>query len=301
MEDTTLLILAAGMGSRYGGLKQIEPIDNNGNFIIDYSIYDAIKVGFNKVVFVIKEENYELFKETVGNRISKYVQVDYAFQDLKKFANVVPEGREKPWGTAHAVLCAKDKIKGNFAMINADDFYGREAFETAYDFFQGVSGKKNYAIIAYQVGNTLTENGAVKRGVCKQQNGILTFMKESSIERQDNHQIVATPIDGSEKMVLNADDPVSMNFMCLNSKFFTYLQKDFEKFLLQMKNPLKDEIYIQNSMFSQTKDEGICIDVVPTKAVWHGVTYKEDKPEVVRAVKELVDKGVYPQNLWETV
>ena len=297
MEETTLLILAAGMGSRFGGLKQIDPIDDNGNFIIDYSIYDAIKVGFNKVVFIIKKENYEIFKQTIGNRISKYIKVDYAFQDLNSFVEMVPEGREKPWGTSHAVLCAKDKIKGNFAIINADDFYGLEAFETAYNFLQAVKNNKNYAIIAYQVGNTLTENGTVKRGVCEEQNGKLVKMTESIVERTPNG-IVAKPLEGGEEFSLNSSSPVSMNFMCLNSKFFSYLQKDFENFVKNLKNPLKDECLIQNSMFNQIKDEGAVIEVVPTSAVWHGVTYKEDKPSLVESIKSLVEDGKYPKNLW---
>ena len=297
MEETTLLILAAGMGSRFGGLKQIEPIDANGNFIIDYSIYDAIKVGFNKVVFIIKEENFEIFKQTVGNRISKYVKVDYAFQNLNSFVNDIPHGREKPWGTSHAVLCAKDKIKGNFAIINADDFYGLEAFETAYNFLQAVKSNKNYAIIAYQIGNTLTENGTVKRGVCKEEDGKLVKMTESIVERTPNG-IVAKPLEGGEEFSLNSSSPVSMNFMCLNSNFFSYLQKDFENFIKNLKNPLKDECLIQNSMFNQIQDEGAVIDVVPTSAVWHGVTYKEDKPGLVKAINNLVEEGKYPKNLW---
>ena len=298
MEETTLLILAAGIGSRFGGLKQIEPIDDLGNFIIDYSIYDAIKAGFNKVVFVIKEENLEIFKKTIGNRISKYIKVDYVFQNLNLFVKDVPIGREKPWGTSHAVLCASKKIKGNFALINADDFYGLEAFETAYKFLQNNINNKNYAIIAYQVGNTLTENGTVKRGICKEKNGKLVNIIESSVQRKlDN--IVATPLNGGKNFYLTPNTPVSMNLMCLNSSFFTYLKSDFQKFLNNLKNPLKDECLIQNSMFNETQEGDATIEVVPTKAVWHGVTYKEDKPELVAAIKNLVKIGKYPKNLWD--
>ena len=300
MEETTLLIMAAGMGSRFGGLKQIEPIDRNGNFIIDYSIYDAIKVGFNKVVFVIKKENYELFKQTVGNRVSKYIKVEYAFQSLDTFVKNVPEGREKPWGTTHAILCAKDKIKGNFAIINADDFYGREAFETAYDFMQGVSNKKNYAIIGYEVGNTLTENGSVKRGVCQEENGKLKLILESAVERKYN-KIVATPLSGGKEIELKFEDPVSMNFMCFNDKIFGFLEKDFNAFLGSLKNPLKDECLIPDSLFKLMAEENVIVDVVPTTAVWHGITYKEDKPGLMESISKLIENGTYPQSLWETV
>lgn len=297
MEDRTLLILAAGMGSRFGGLKQVEPIDENGNFIIDYSIYDAIRVGFNKVVFVIKKENLDIFKKTIGNRISKYIKVEYVFQDVHKFVEKNFDGREKPWGTSHAVLCAKDNIKGSFIIINADDFYGLEAFETAMNFIQKNTNKKNYAIVAYHIGNTLTENGTVKRGVCQVKDNKLIKITESVVQRIEN-KIVATPLMGGEEFFLENNSPVSMNLMCLNSDFFDYLEKDFKNFLTKIKDPLKDECLIQNSMFNQSKDEGAIISVVPTTAVWHGVTYKEDKEGVVNAIANLVKQGKYPKSLW---
>lgn len=298
MDKNVLVVLAAGMGSRYGGLKQIEPVDKNGNFIIDYSIFDALRAGFNKVVFVIREQNHEIFKSTVGTRVEKYVETDYAFQELDRYIDSVPDGRVKPWGTGHAVLCAKDKIDGNFAIINADDFYGREAFKTAYDFLQGNSDQKTSGLVAYKVGNTLTEFGSVKRGVCGTQDGVLTSMTESVIERDGFGQIVAQPIEGGPTAVLDFDHPVSMNLMCLNQSFLPYLEKYFTNFSQTMQDPLKDECYIQKAMFSQVVEEGGQVEVIPTNAVWHGVTYKEDKPALVSAIQDLIDAGEYPESLW---
>jgi len=298
MEEKTLLILAAGMGSRFGGLKQIEPIDDNGNFIIDYSIYDAIRAGFNKVVFVIKRENFDIFKETVGKRIEKYIKVEYAFQDMDSFVSKNIEGRTKPWGTGHAVLCAKEKINGNFIIINADDFYGLDAYKTAIRFMQQNTNTKTYAIVAYKIGNTLTENGSVKRGVCQVNNDLLTKMTESVVAKNADGKIIATPLNGGEDFEIKFDHPVSMNLMCLHSDFFDYLQRDFNKFQQNIKDELKQECLIQDVMFNQTQEEGAIIKVVSTDAVWHGVTYKEDKPELVKSIKELIDKKEYPQSLW---
>ncbi len=298
-KDKTLLILAGGMGSRFGGLKQIEPIDEQGNFIIDYSIFDAIKVGFNKVVFVIKKENLEIFKTTVGNRVSKFVKVEYAFQGLNDFVDNVPEGRIKPWGTAHAVLCAKDVISGDFAMINADDFYGYDAFKTASEYIDNNTSEKEYGLIAYKVGNTLTDNGAVKRGICDVQHGFLVKMTESSVEKV-NDKIIASPLTREPSFELEDSHPVSMNFICFNSSFFKFLQEDFKRFLEQNEDDLFNcECLIQDVMFHQIEDEGAKTEVLPTSAIWHGVTYKEDKEEVVKAIKALSTKGEYPIPLWK--
>lgn len=297
MEETTLLILAAGMGSRFGGLKQIEPVDKAGNFIIDYSIFDALRVGFNKVVFVIKKENLEIFKSTVGSRIEKFVKVEYAFQELNSFVNCVPDGRVKPWGTGHAVLCAKDYIKGKFAIINADDFYGLDAFKTTMEFLQNNNDSKRHGMIVYKIGNTLTENGDVKRGLCTERDGYLVGMTESFVGRKDG-QIVATPLAGGDSFVLDFNSPVSMNLICLNSDIFEFMEKEFKNFLLNLKDPLKSECMIQDILFSQMNEMGAKVEVVPTSAVWHGVTFKEDKPALVEAIKNLVDRGEYPQNLW---
>lgn len=299
MEKPILVVLAAGMGSRYGGLKQIEPVDDNGNFIIDYSIFDAIRVGFRKVVFVIKEENLEIFKTTVANRVQKYIETEFAFQGLDKYVSNVPEGRVKPWGTAHAVLCAKDKIDGNFAIINADDFYGLDAFRTAIEFMQGNCNPTTSGLIAYKIGNTLTEFGSVKRGICNVKNGFLTGMTESLVQRNELGEIEAQPIIGGEKIVLDFENPVSMNFICFKKSFLDYLETYFtNRFLSTMQDPLKDECYIQNAMFDKNLEDGSKTEVVSTNSVWHGVTYKEDMPSVVNAIKELIKRGEYPNSLW---
>ena len=199
-KDITLVILAAGMGSRFGGLKQIEPMGPNGEFIIDYSVYDAIKAGFNKIVFLIKRENYDLFKETIGARVEPYIKTEYAFQELNNLplGYTLPSDRVKPLGTAHAVLCCKEKVHENFAMINSDDFYGRDAFIKAYEYLSKVDeSSSEYGMIGYKVANTLTENGSVKRGVCNvDNNGYLTNLTESKVERVNN-EIIASPLDGS--------------------------------------------------------------------------------------------------------
>lgn len=296
----TLVILAAGMGSRFGGLKQITPIDENGNFIIDYSIYDAIQNGFDKVVFVIKKENYEIFKETIGKRIEKKIKVEYVFQELEKLPEgiTIPEGRVKPWGTAHAVLCAKDKIDTNFAIINADDFYDRDAYKVISEFMKNNSGNK-YAMAGYLVGNTLTENGAVKRGVCTVKDGYLSGMIESSVETI-NGEIIATPLAGGDSMKLDFDSPVSMNMFAFTPYLFDYLEKSFVKFFNDNKdNLLSCEYSIPDVVFSQIKDNDATVKVLSTTAVWQGVTYKEDKEKVVLGIKKLVDDGLYPNDLWK--
>ena len=223
----TLVIMAAGMGSRFGGLKQIEPIDEYGNFIIDYSIYDAIKVGFTKVVFIIKKENYDIFRETVGARVEKYIDVEYVFQELDVLPEgySVPEGRVKPWGTGHAILCCKDTVKENFAIINSDDFYGRDAFRVIAEFLKNNNEKSEvakYAMAGYMVKNTLTENGSVKRGVCQAKDGYLTKLVESSIEKKDG-KLIATPLEGGSDYLVSGDDLVSMNMFGFTPSIYEYV------------------------------------------------------------------------------
>ena len=297
-DDLTLVIMAAGMGSRFGGLKQIEPVGPNGEFIIDYSIYDAVRAGFNKVVFIIKEENYDIFKETIGKRVEKQIKVEYAFQRQTD----IPEGydpgdRTKPWGTSHAVLSAKNNVKGNFIILNADDFYGRDSFEKAAKFFSE-DHPNEYAIIGYKIKNTLTENGAVKRGVCKAENGYLTKLVESSVEEKDGH-IIATPLNGSEPFEINADDPVSMNMFCFRDDIFKYLEDHLVEFFEQNKDDLsKCEYLIPDSVFSMMDEGLIRVPVIPTTAKWQGITYKEDKERLVNDIQSLIDKGEYPNSLW---
>ena len=296
----TLVIMAAGMGSRFGGLKQIEPIDEYGNFIIDYSIYDAIKVGFTKVVFVIKKENYEIFRETVGKRVEGHIQVEYAFQEMEDLpmGYNVPEGRVKPWGTGHAIYSARDKVNENFAIINADDFYGRDAFRVIADFLKN-NNDNSYALVGYKVKNTLTENGAVKRGVCQVDNGYLSGMTESSIEYVDG-KLIASPIDGGDKFTVMEDDIVSMNMFGFTPRIFNHLEDAFPKFLDDNKNDiLKCELLIQNVAFDGAKNDDMKIKVLSSDAVWQGVTYREDKDKVVNELRKLVISGEYPEGVWK--
>lgn len=301
-KDITLVVLAGGMGSRFGGLKQIEPMGPNGEFIIDYSIYDAVKAGFNKVVFLIKEENYEVFKNTIGKRVEPHVKVEYCFQKNDnvndKYKNF--KFREKPLGTAHAMICCEDIVNENFAIINADDFYGRDAYVKAYQFLSAEhSGdKENYGLIAYLVKNTITENGSVKRGVCEVEDNKLLKLTESKVERV-NDKIIATPLDGEDPFVVSEDTPVSMNMLLFNPSIFEYLNKGFPKFLEENKNNYESSEYlIPNALFDSIKDNFSTVDVIKTTAEWHGVTYREDADDVKKAIRNLIDRGEYNNNLW---
>ena len=300
--NKTLLIMAAGMGSRFGGLKQLEPVGPNGEIIIDYSIYDAIRNGFNKIVFIIKEENYDIFREKIGKKIEDKIQVEYVFQKLENLpvGYKVPEGRVKPWGTAHAILCAKDVINEPFVVINADDFYGNDAYHVISKFMEkeNNSNKKEYAIVGYDVINTLTENGSVKRGVCKIENGYLTSIDESSIEMKDN-VIEATSLVDEKVYIVEKSAKVSMNMMSFTPDIFEYLEKNFIDFLEESKeNPLKSE-YLIPTVLAKGINEGYCnVSVINTTAKWTGVTYREDKESVVNYINELVENGEYPNKLW---
>ncbi len=295
----TLLIMAAGMGSRFGGLKQIEPIGPNGEFLIDYSIYDAIQNGFDKVVFVIKKENEQIFKETVGNRISKKIKEEYAFQEMKDLPEgyQVPEGREKPWGTGQAILSAKDKIHEPFIIINADDFYGKEAYAVASKFLDQ-NQEDTYGIVGYKVKNTLSENGAVKRAVCRLQGNELLELTESSIEKTEKG-IIATPLDGRDPFTITEDTLVSMNMLCFTPSIFSYLEKEFPKFLDSMKDPLKSEYLIPDILWKAKQENYASVFVYPTDASWIGITYKEDKPLACKKIKEKIEKEEYPEHLWK--
>lgn len=300
-KNLTLLIMAAGMGSRFGGLKQIEPVGPNDEFIIDYSVYDAIKAGFNKIVFIIKKENYDVFKETIGKRVEDKIKVEYAFQDLNDLpvGYTCPEDRVKPWGTAHAILSAKNLINEPFAIINSDDFYGRDAYNTISNFLKEEKEENTYAVVGYHVINTLTENGAVKRGVCKVDGNKLEKLIESSVIKE-NGIITATPLDGSMPFEIKDDTYVSMNMLGFNPSIFPYIEKHFPKFLDENKdNILKCEYLIPDILSMATNNNYAKTLVIPTTAKWEGVTYKEDKESVVKAINELIEEGVYPQNLWK--
>lgn len=300
-KNLTLVIMAAGMGSRFGGLKQIEPVGPNGEFIIDYSIYDAVRAGFNKVVFIIKEENYEIFKETVGHRVEKQIKVEYVFQkqtDIPK-GYEVPSDRTKPWGTSHAILSAKSKVDGDFLVLNADDFYGSDAFFKASEFFNDKHSGLEYAIIGYKIKNTMSENGSVKRGVCEEKDGYLVKLTESSVEKKVG-KIIATPLDGSTPFEIEEDSPVSMNMFCFTKDIFKYLEDNLERFFEKNKDNLsKCEYLIPDSVYQSIKEGIAKVKVIPTIAKWQGITYKEDKEKLVSEINKLIEEGVYPQNLWK--
>ena len=300
-KELTLLILAAGMGSRFGGLKQVEPIGPNGEFIIDYSIYDAILAGFSKVVFIIKRENYELFRETVGKRIENKIKVEYAFQDILNIPEevVIPKTREKPWGTAHAVLCAKPFINSNFVMINSDDFYGRDAYFKIKEFFDNSNDLNCYSMIGFNVINTMTENGSVKRGVCESNNSYLTNIIESNIEKVEE-KIMASPLDGRDSFEVKPNDLVSMNFFGFTPAIFNTLESGIKKFFEDNKDNLeKCEYLIPDVVFKEIKENNKRVKILESKDKWLGVTYKEDKENVVLELNKLIEKGEYPYDLWK--
>lgn len=295
----TLLVMAAGMGSRFGGLKQIEPMGPNGEFLIDYSVYDAKLAGFTKIVFIIKEENYDIFKETIGKRVEPYIETEYVFQDdsnlKEKYKDL--QTRVKPLGTGHAILCAKDKVKTPFAIINADDFYGRDAYVVASKYLDKIDDK-HYAVVGYKVGKTLSPNGAAKRGICKEENGKLKDLIESSVEKIDD-KIIAKPLDGDTEFTVEDDSLVSMNLLLFTPKIFDYLEEKLTKFLETNKNDLsKCEFLIPDVVKDAIKEDRVEVDLLSTNAIWHGVTYKEDKEEVVKAIDELIKEKVYPNKLW---
>lgn len=293
----TLLILAAGMGSRFGGLKQMEPMGPNGEFIIDYSVYDARKAGFNKIVFVIKEEMYEDFKNTIGKRVEDKIDVEYVFQKMEDVPVNVDFERVKPWGTGHAILECKNAINEPFAIINADDFYGRNSFVKAYQFLNDDISDKVFGLIGYRACNTITENGSVKRGVCEIENGVLTGINESSIEKVDDHIHCMSLVDGEEYDV-ELNRLVSMNMLLFTPKIFDYLENDFVSFLNNIKDKEREEFLIPEVVDLHIKSGDITVKVIETDSVWYGVTYKEDKYSVKNAINNLINNGEYNKNLW---
>lgn len=299
-KEITLLILAAGMGSRFGGLKQIEPVGPNGEFLIDYSVYDAIKAGFTKIVFIIKKENYEVFKGTVGSRFKSKINIEYAFQDINDLPSgfACPKEREKPWGTAHAILSAKDKINGPFAIINADDFYGADAYYQISDFLKN-NNENKYCIIGYKVENTLTLNGAVKRGICKQRGEYLEEIIESNVLKKDG-EIIAYPLDNRDSFKIEKDTLVSMNMIGFTPNIFTHIENNFLEFLNNNSNRiLTCEYLIPDLLEKLTKENLVKTKVIETTSKWEGITYKEDKEIVVKRIKKRIENGEYPNDLWD--
>lgn len=299
VHDLTLLIMAAGMGSRFGGLKQIEPIGPNGEFITDYSVYDARLAGVKKIVFVIKEENLLDFQNTIEKRIGDNIKIEYAYQRPDLNADGKTYHREKPWGTAHAILAAKDKIDGNFIVINSDDFYGREAFQEAIKFFEKEKDDNEFGLIGYKVANTLTENGSVKRGVCKVENGYLKQVIESKVERKDEG-IVATPLNKTEEFKVEEDTLVSMNLFLFTPYIFKLIEEGLPNFVKENIDNLETAEYLIPDLIQQKIDEKkITLEVLKTTAKWEGVTYKEDKESVVKAIHAKIERGEYQENLWQ--
>ena len=298
----TLLILAAGMGSRFGGLKQIEPIGPNGEFIIDYSIYDAKQAGFTKVVFLIKKENYEIFKETIGKRVEKQIETEYAFQkndNLPEEYQELLKARIRPLGTAHAILCAKDKINEPFAIINADDFYGRDAYQKASNYLDTIK-ENEYGLVAYRLGNTLTPNGSAKRGVCEvTDNNELIRLTESKVTLK-GEIVEGESLETKEKFKVSKDTIASMNFLLFSTSLFKILEDKILEFLEANKDNLNDcEFLIPIVLNELLEEKAVKVNVLETNATWYGVTYKEDKEMVVNAINKLIEEGQYNKNLWE--
>lgn len=303
--NTTLVVMAAGIGSRFGGgIKQLEPVGPNGEIIMDYAIYDAKNAGFNKVVFIIRKDLEKDFKEIIGNRISKVIDIDYAFQELDDLPDgfSVPEGRKKPFGTGQAVLACKGVVNEPFAVINADDYYGKEAFEKVHDFLvnPSKSGKEyDFCMAGFILGNTLSENGAVTRGICKvsDENVLLSVDETGGIERVAPDKVICEK-DGKQVEV-SADSYVSMNMWGLTPSFFDELEKRFVTFLENMKpeEELKKEYLLPMIIEELLQENKAQVKVLETQDKWFGVTYKEDKPVVVQSIKKLHDDGVYPAKL----
>ncbi len=303
-QKPTLVIMAAGMGSRFGGLKQLTPVGPAGELIIDYSIHDALAAGFGDVVFVIKHAIEDAFKENIGNRIEKYAPVQYVYQELDKLPDgfAVPEGREKPWGTGHAVLCCKDVIKGAFAVINADDYYGIEGFRLLADFLKKPqeSEKKHLAMAGYMLENTLTENGYVSRGICEtDQNGKLTSLVERThIELKDGVPMY-TEDDGETWVKLPAGCPVSMNCWAFPAGSLQTFEQQFIRFLEENGTALKSEFYLP-SVVNYMMESGLAdVTVLTTPDKWYGMTYSADLPAVRAALEDMAKNGIYAENLWD--
>lgn len=295
----TLVILAAGMASRYGSMKQIQGFGPGGETIMDYSIYDAIRSGFGKVVFIIRREFANDFKEIFEPKLKNRIAVEYAYQDMDAFTEgyQFPADRKKPWGTSHAVLCAKEVVNEPFAVINADDFYGHNAFEEAADFLINDCNEKNYAIVGYDLLKTLSDYGTVNRGVCTLDNlgNLVGITERINIGKKDGKILVD---DGLEPKELSTSTRVSMNFWCFDPSYFSYTQKLFREFLQQHGQELKSEFFIP-IVADQFIKEGGKVEVIPTTSSWFGVTYKEDAPFVEKSLNDLIQKGEYPERLWK--
>lgn len=306
MNKPVLVIMAAGMGSRYGGLKQIDPVDEEGHIIMDFSMFDAKRAGFEKVIFIIKRENEADFKAAVGDRMAKYMDVSYAYQEIDNIPDgyQVPEGRVKPWGTAHAVLSCINQIDGPFAVINADDYYGQEAFRLIYNYLASHEDDEiyRYTMVGYELGNTVTDNGHVARGVCdmNEEGELKAIHERTRIEKRDDG-IAYTEDDGKTWVNVPADTTVSMNMWGFTRSILEEVEAGFPAFLDEglKANPMKCEYFLP-AVVSDLLGEGkAAVAVLKSADKWYGVTYKEDKPVVMAAIKKMKEDGVYPAHLWE--
>lgn len=302
MSTTSLVIMAAGMGSRFGGIKQLEPVGPGGEIIMDYSIYDAIEAGFNKVVFIIRRDLEKDFKEVVGNRIEKLVQVEYVFQELDDlpagYKN--PEGRTKPWGTGQAILSCREAVKEPFVVINADDYYGKEAFHKIYQFLNDPTYKENqYCMAAFILGNTLSDHGTVTRGVCKGENSILKNIVETSGIKQVGDHAIAKD-DADNDIILDLNGLVSMNMWGFKPGLFAELERGFIHFqsTLTDSNRMKKEYLLPEVIGNMINNQQVEVRVLKTSDRWFGVTYREDKATVEQSFQDLVNKGIYPSKLF---
>ena len=302
-----LVVMAAGMGSRFGGLKQIEPVGNHGQVIMDYSIYDAKRAGFETVVFVIKHEIEETFKEAIGNRLSKVIDVRYAFQETSDLPEgySIPEGRVKPWGTAHAIMAARNVVDGPFAVVNADDYYGPEGFKVIYDYLSQNPDQPDcyeFAMVGYSLRSTLTENGSVARGVCEEdENNYLIRVTERTCIEKDGDDARFSLDGGSSWTPISGDSVVSLNLWGLTRSFIDEAVARFPEFLDKTisENPLKGEFFLPTVITQLLEEKKARVKVLRSSDKWRGVTYMADKPLVVAAIAEKTASGLYPDNLWE--
>lgn len=303
MEDKlTLVVMAAGMGSRFGGLKQITSVDSDDNFLLDYSVYDAIKAGFSKVVFIIKEENFDVFKDTVGKRIEDKIEVDYAFQDMKDIPDIsrLSDTRVKPWGTAQAVLCARDYVPGSFAVINADDFYGYDSYDIVAKFLRENNDDNTNIVVPYPFNKVDSKYGSVKRGVLEYKDDNVERIIECSVGYEDDGRVLAKPLNGEDEFYIEADHPVSMNMFGFKNKFFDYLDKYFKDFFANNDNDFeKGEALLPECILENLVKGNITLKYQTSSADWLGMTYKEDLESVVNKLEEKRKNGEYPQHLWK--
>ena len=303
MPKQTLLVLAAGMGSRYGGLKQVDPMGPSGETLLDYSVFDALRAGFDRVVFIIRRDIEAEFRERVGSRYKGNVPVDYVFQqlDLLPRGFSVPPDRKKPWGTAHAVWCAREAVAEPFAAINADDFYGRETYEVIGRFLRvAANQRRRFAMAGYRLDHTLSEHGSVARGVCRvdSHSRLMSISECTGIERVEGGIQQTEESDGSAQK-FRGDEPVSMNFWGLTPAIFPLIEEQLVAFLSANSTDPKAECYIPDAIGEMITQGQATLEVLPTNADWFGVTYREDKPEVMQALKRLHSEGVYPTPLWK--